>query len=417
MSRMRVSGRLSGKVEAMPSKSMAHRAVLCAALSGGESRISHIALSRDIQATIACAKALGLADFSFAGDELRVIGRPRTVAEEALLPCGESGSTLRFFLPLSCLLAKKARFVCEGRLTERPLEPLKSLLMEKGVAWPGSHEVSGRPAAGTFEIAGNVSSQFISGLLFALPLLEKDSVIRLTTPLESAGYVELTRQMQAAFGVRSEWKSERELLVPGNQTYRPSDVRVEGDYSHAAFFAVAGQIGGEIAVSGLLPDSRQGDKAVLEILARMGGNIEIRGGTVFSRPSPLSGTVIDAAQIPDLVPILAVAGAAAKGETRIVHAQRLRIKESDRLAATAAELAKMGAEIEETPDGLVIRGGRPLHGAEIDSHNDHRIAMAAAVAAGLAAGETVIGGAECVAKSAPQFWEEFRSLGGNAVEQ
>ena len=192
---------------------------------------------------------------------------------------------------------------------------------------------------------------------------------------------------------------------------------MEGDYSHAAFFAVAGQIGGEIAVSGLLPDSRQGDRAVLEIIARMGGDIEIQGETVFSRPSSLSGTVIDAAQIPDLVPILAVAGAAAKGETRIVHAQRLRIKESDRLAATAAELAKMGAEIEETPDGLVIRGGRPLHGAEIDSHNDHRIAMAAAVAAGLAAGETVIGGAECVAKSAPQFWEEFRSLGGNAVEQ
>ena len=155
----------------------------------------------------------------------------------------------------------------------------------------------------------------------------------------------------------------------------------------------------------------------MEIIARMGGDIEIQGETVFSRPSSLSGTVIDAAQIPDLVPILAVAGAAAKGETRIVHAQRLRIKESDRLAATAAELAKMGAEIEETPDGLVIRGGRPLHGAEIDSHNDHRIAMAAAVAAGLAAGETVIGGAECVAKSAPQFWEEFRSLGGNAVEQ
>ncbi len=417
MSKVFVSGALQGQLQAMPSKSQAHRAVICAALCEGVSVISHIELSKDIAATLACVQELGLANYHVEGDAVTVFGKPKPVREFAELPCGESGSTLRFMIPLTSFFAEQAHFLCEGRLPERPLEPLKSLLAEKGVTWLDSHSISGRPRPGIYEIAGNVSSQFISGLLFLLPLLAEDSEIRLTTPLESAGYVEMTRDMLKEFGIGTEWRDESTLLVPGRQKYLPRDVAVEGDWSHAAVFAVAGVLGEGVSVSGLDADSLQGDKKIIDFLREMGAHIKEKDGEFAFLKSGLHGITMDVSQTPDLVPILAVAAAAADGRSEIMNAARLRLKESDRLAAIAGELAKMGAAVRQTEDGLIIDGGRPLAGANLDSHNDHRIAMAMAVAAGLAGETTVIERPGCVEKSAPRFWQEFRSLGGQAVEQ
>ncbi|MBQ9942059.1 MAG: 3-phosphoshikimate 1-carboxyvinyltransferase [Christensenellaceae bacterium] len=419
MADMRVSpGPLGGRVTAMPSKSQAHRAVICAALAEGESRISHIELSKDISATLACVEALGLADHRWEGETLVICGGKKAAPGKVSLPCGESGSTLRFIIPLAAHLADEAEFICEGRLSERPLEPLKSLLAKKGVTWLSGHRITGKPAAGEYALAGNVSSQFVSGLLFLLPLLKGDSTIALTTRLESAGYVAMTRQTQQEFGVQSRWVDERTLQVAGGQKYLPQNTRVEGDYSHAAFYAVAGALHGDIRVEGLREDSLQGDKAVLDILTRMGANIcREADGTLRFGKSRLKGIDMDVSQTPDLVPALAVAAAAAQGTTRITGAGRLRIKECDRLSAVADALTRMGVRVEEEREGLIIHGGTPLKGAVIHTYNDHRMAMAMAVAATVAEGDSMIENAGCVAKSAPCFWQELASIGGKLSEQ
>ncbi len=411
--KLNISGGMRGTIQAQPSKSMAHRAVICGALAEGTSRIENIAFSEDILATIRCVEALGLAEVTRGEASLTIRGKGKQRREAVLLDCGESGSTLRFLIPLAACLAERVRLSGKGRLMERPLEPLKSLLAQRGLTWQGNDRFTGTIQAGEYPIRGDVSSQFISGLLFALPLLEGDSKIILTTALESAGYVELTRRSQERFGVTSRWE-DGTLYIEGNQCYQPADYEVEGDFSHAAFFAVAGAIGEGVTITGLDMDSPHGDKAVFSILEQMGATVEIQGNRVSVKGGQLSGCVIDGSQIPDLVPVLAVAGAYAKGETRIVNAGRLRIKESDRLAAMAEELGRLGARIQETKDGLMIQGGRPLRGAAVSSHNDHRIAMSLAVAAGFATGALELEGAECVKKSAPQFWEEFRALGGSA---
>ncbi|MFZ5974241.1 MAG: 3-phosphoshikimate 1-carboxyvinyltransferase, partial [Bacillota bacterium] len=277
--------------------------------------------------------------------------------------------------------------------------------------------VSGRLSPGTYEMPGNVSSQFLTGLLFALPVLNGDSRIRLSSPLESGGYVEMTRAMQARFGVHSAFSDAFTLHIPGNQRYTPCAVRVEGDYSHAAFFLVAGAIGGNITLAGLSADTTQGDRAIIDILRRMGADVREDENGVHVCGQSLRGTEIDASQIPDLVPVLSVAACAAKGETRIYNAARLRFKECDRLSAVAQELSALGADISESADALHIRGTGALKGGSCKSHGDHRMAMSLAVASSICTEEVVLDGWECVSKSAAAFWEEFRQLGGCAVER
>ena len=396
---------LCGTLDVIPSKSASHRAVMMAALCREETRLAPLQRSRDIEATLACAKALGL-------------GRHDTPQGLRTLDCGESGSTLRFFIPLALDGRGPVRFVGHGRLMQRPLSVYEQLFIPRGVRWTLGGDaltVEGRLQSGEFALRGDVSSQVITGLLLALPLLPGDSVIRITTAFESRAYVELTRRIQASFGVASRWADERTLLVPGGQTpVSPGSFAIEGDWSHAAFYLVAGALGkaGPLTLRNLDMDSTQGDRAIVSILRGMGARIEetAHGLTVF--PSALHGAQVDVTQVPDLVPVLAVAMAGAQGESRITGAARLRIKESDRLSAIAGALGACGAEIAELPDGLVIRGGQPLHGASVEGCNDHRIVMAMAVAAALCDGEITISDAEAVAKSAPAFWQEYASLGG-----
>ena len=398
---------LCGTLDVIPSKSASHRAVMMAALCKEETRLAPLQRSRDIEATLACAAALGLGQHD-APQELRT------------LDCGESGSTLRFFIPLALDGRGPVRFVGHGRLMQRPLSVYEQLFVPRGVRWALSGDaltVEGQLQSGEYALRGDVSSQFITGLLLALPLLSGDSVIRITTALESRGYVELTRRIQAAFGVTSRWADGHTLLVPGGQTpVSPGSFAIEGDWSHAAFYLVAGALGkaGPLTLRRLCIDSTQGDRAIVPILRGMGARIEetSQGLTVY--PSVLHGAQVDVTQVPDLVPVLAVAMAGAQGESRITGAARLRIKESDRLSAIADALCACGAEVRELPDGLVICGGPPLHGAAVDGRNDHRIVMAMAVAAALCDGEITISDAEAVAKSAPAFWQEYASLGGQA---
>ena len=420
---------LCGSIPIMPSKSASHRAVMMAALCRGTTELAPLQLSRDIQATLACAGALGLTAASAAlplNEELSTVTtsitggiQPDVYPQERVLDCGESGSTLRFFIPLALDGRGPVRFIGHGRLMERPLTVYESMF--SGMRWErngNSLVVEGKLKSGEFSLRGDVSSQFITGLLLALPQLPGDSVIRITTPLESRAYVELTRRVQTAFGVTSQWQDENTLLIPGGQTpVSPGQFTVESDWSHAAFFLTAGALSsrGPLHVLGVDATSAQGDRAIVDILLRMGANIctshEGLGLSVF--PSRLHAVDVDVSQVPDLVPILAVAMAAAHGESRIRGAARLRIKESDRLSAMANALSAAGVQVEELPDGLVITGGKPLRGAQIDGCNDHRIVMAMAVAAQLleeGGGALTISDSEAVAKSAPRFWSEYCAL-------
>ena len=401
-------GSLRGTIAVIPSKSASHRAVMLAAMAQGETQLSPLQRSRDIEATLACARALDLRLEQSAPLPLR------------MLDCGESGSTLRFFIPLALDGRGPVRLTGHGRLMQRPLDVYESLFRPRGVRWAlegDSLTVEGQLQSGEYALRGDVSSQFITGLLLALPRVPGDSVIRITTALESRAYVDLTRRIQAAFGIRSTWQDEHTLLIPGGQqAVSPGRFTVEGDWSHAAFYLVAGAIGqaGPVTLTGLDMGSTQGDRAIVPILRGMGADIRESADGLTAFPSKLHSATVDVGQTPDLVPALAVAMAAARGESRITGAARLRIKESDRLSAMRAALCAAGADVTELEDGLIIRGGRPLRAAAIDGCNDHRIVMAMAVASALSSGPLTISDAQAVSKSAPRFWEEFTSLGGQA---
>ncbi len=420
--------RLRGALCAMPGKSASHRALLMAALCPGATRVAPLQRSQDVEATLSCARALGLlrgaqteplpdASGHFAA---RLTGGGAYAGGETrALDCGESGSTLRFLLPLALDGRGPVRFTGHGRLMSRPLDVYERLFVPRGVRWEAEGDsltVEGRLQSGEYALPGDVSSQFLTGLLFALPRLDGESVLRVTTPLQSRAYVDLTRRAQAAFGVVSFWEEDGQVLrIPGGQVpASPGEIHVEGDWSHAAFFLVAGALGGGVRVRGLDPDSAQGDRSIVPILQGMGADVRWEDGAICAYPSALRAAEVDASQIPDLVPVLAVAMAAARGVSRITGAERLRIKESDRLSAMRAALCAAGADARETPDGLVISGGHPLRAAAIDGCNDHRVVMAMAVASALADGPLTISDAEAVRKSAPAFWDEFAALGGDA---
>lgn len=397
---------LSGKVSVPPSKSVAHRMIIAAALTDGTSTISNIFPSVDITATMDCMKALG-AKISFSGDTA-VIEGIKKVPEKAVLNCRESGSTLRFLIPVACSLGVNAKFIGSGKLPQRPLTTLLNELPKHGASFvlPNNGEnlpliVNGELAGGRFYADGNVSSQFITGLLFALPLLDGDSEIILTSPLQSKPYVDITIGVLRDFGCEIN-ETENGYFVKGNQRFKPFSGAVEGDFSQAAFFYTANTLGSSIEICGLNENSLQGDKKIAEICKSVAVN-----GSAFE---------LDCSDIPDLVPILSVLGCFCKGKSRITNAARLRIKECDRLAAMEDCLNKIGGKVKALPDGLEIYGVGSLKGGEVECFNDHRIAMSMAIAATKCENPLILRGAECVSKSFPNFFEVYKSLGGIFVE-
>lgn len=402
---------VSGRFTVPSSKSASHRAVIAAALAGGESCISGLAVNDDIAATIKACEALG-AQIGRSGEGVKVNGIANP-PQSAGINCGESGSTLRFMLPIAAALGVNAVFTGEGRLPSRPIYMLVDELCRNGITtdYAGNMPfgISGKLNNGTYRIGGGISSQFVTGLLFALPLLDGDSEIVIEGRLESKPYVDMTVSTLKAFGVTIEEKVSG-YSVKGNQRYTNGNIRVEGDYSGAAFLLAAAALCGEIGCEGLSEDSLQGDRAILPLLERFGAQVSREAGMVTIKQGRLKGIEIDAADIPDLVPVLAVIAAYAEGATIIKGAARLRMKESDRLASVSALLGGLGADITQIDDGLQITGKPELAGGEAQSFGDHRIAMSAAVAALRCKGPVVIHGAECVSKSYPDFFEVLQSV-------
>ena len=408
--------RIGGTVSAPPSKSMAHRAVLCSALAKGISHIENLEFSKDISATLAAAEQLCARVESGPADVLvEGLGHFRPVFGP--VDCCESGSTLRFLIPLASLTGQSITFVGRGRLMERPQSVYETLYREQNLHFEqanGQLTVAGSLRSGEYTLAGNVSSQFISGLLFALPLLAGDSTLHLIPPVESRSYIEMTRAAQAAFGVTSHWLDDTTLCIPGGQQYHPRDYIVEGDYSQAAFLAVLGAVKGGITLTGLAAETLQGDAAILDILRRCGAKFtRTEAGLVFEQ-APLHGVDIDLADCPDLGPVLMVLGLLCEGTTVIRNAERLRIKESDRIAAMEAELRACGGVLSSEGGTITVQGCKPqLHAPEapLSGHNDHRVVMSLTVLALAADIPLAINEAEAVQKSWPHFFDALKPLG------
>lgn len=434
-------GERTGSVKIPASKSQAHRLLICAALGKSDTEIICDGISQDIAATAACLTALG------AGIELadgRFLVKPIAPSPGAVcqvfsaLPCGESGSTLRFLMPVVGALGKSAVFHMKGRLPERPLAPFDDELRAHGMEIQRDGDLlycSGKLRAGAYRIPGNVSSQYISGLLMSLPFIEDDSTLEITGSIESEGYITMTEEALRLAGIDFE-KCGNEYMIPGGQCASlPKSLEVEGDYSNAAFFLCMGALSEKgVRVLGLSADSRQGDRAVIEILSRFGAEVTeraetdancceadtdckvsehgktVRAVTVKKGKNGLHGITIDAGPIPDLIPALSAVAAAAEGETRVINAGRLRIKESDRLRSTTKMLTALGADITELDDGLLIKGKEKLRGGIVFPANDHRIAMAAAASACISENPVSVRDSECTNKSYPRFWDDFKSL-------
>lgn len=418
-------------VQAVSSKSFLHRALVCAALCEGQTDILCTPPGEDVLATAACLRKLG-AQIAETADGFTVRGGLRT--KKAPLDCKQSGTTLRFLLPLAAALGVCADFSCDAQLRRRPMEPLVTQLRAHGcrirtteTGWHCEGQLSG----GAFSLPGDVSSQFLSGLLLALPLLVDDSKVMLTSKLASAPYVQLTQSVQAQFGVASvpmlaesdrsdhtaqasgsEIKNSELFSVSGNRRYQsPQTVIAEGDWTNAAPFLCAGAFSGSgVTVTGLSPASVQGDRAIVPLLRQFGAEVCCDGDAVTVRRGTLHGCRINAADIPDLVPLLALLGACAEGETVICNAARLRGKETDRLQTTAQTLNALGADVTVTQDGLDIRGVRALHGGTVSACGDHRIAMLAAAASLACTAPVTIDGAEAVSKSYPGFFTDFEKI-------
>ena len=399
-----------GKLAAPPSKSAAHRALICAALSAMPCRVFPVAASSDMRATLRVLRAMGV---NWTQEEHTVVFEGASWQAREPFDCLESGSTLRFLLPVAAALGLPAAFTGGGRLPERPLGALMEQMRAHGVAFSDGRlpfSISGRLAAGRYTLPGDVSSQFISGLLFALPLVEGDSEIVLTSPLQSAGYVDMSLEALAQSGIRVS-RTESGWQVPGGQAYRSGERTVEADWSNAAFWLCAGAAGGDVRLTGLRDGSAQGDRAVFDLIGQFGAQISRDANVTRCAHAPLHGIRIDAGPIPDLVPILAVTAAFAQGDTEIYNAGRLRIKESDRLSTVAALLRDLGGSVDEYPDRLTIHGGG-LRGGTADGANDHRVVMSAAIAGMFCREPVLIRGAEAVHKSYPDFFEDFKKLGG-----
>lgn len=409
-----------GEIEAIPSKSQAHRLLICAALADRPTRVECACVSQDILATADCLRELG-ADIRFDGGVFEV--RPIDgIRSGGVLRCRESGSTLRFLLPVAAALGAECRFVLEGRLAQRPQGPLLDILRSGGCTVtspePDCLVLRGRLQSGDFTVPGGVSSQFVSGMLMALPLLDRGGTVRVSGALQSRPYVGMTLDALRLFGVPVSVQGQVFSLTGGRAAFRsPGTARVEGDWSNAAFWLCAGALCAQrIDCKGIELSSAQGDRKIVDILRQMGAQVKVFDGGVSVGRGSLRGVKVDAADIPDLVPVLAAVAAVAQGQTRICNAGRLRLKESDRLRTVTQALTELGADVCEQSDGLLITGRTALHGAVVDACGDHRIAMMAAVAAVAASGPVTVLGAQAVNKSYPAFWQHYARLGGQTEE-
>ena len=414
-----IPGTLHGKITVPSSKSLCHRAIIAAGLASENSNIENVVFSEDIIATCNAMKDIGVSIIE-SESNLTIKGNNFSNGIKNIIDCKESGSTLRFLIPIVLLTGEEVTFTGRGKLIERPLTPYYKIFEEQNIKYSCAEglplTVKGKLMWGEYKIPGNISSQFITGLLFALPLLPGDSKIIVTTELQSKGYVDLTTDMLSKFSVQIENVGYREFHIKGNQKYISTNYKVEGDFSQAAFWLVAGILGGEIQCEDMNINSLQGDIVIIDFIKKMGGNISIKDGKIITRKSKTQGITIDAANCPDLVPILAVLASFSEGTTEIINASRLRIKECDRLKAMATELSKLGADIVETEDGLIIYGKENLKGGTVDSHNDHRIAMSLSVASIRCREAVILTSSATVKKSYPEFYKDFKRLGGKINE-
>ncbi len=411
-------GLLKGDLIVPPSKSLSHRAIIAAGLSKGKSVISNILFSKDILATISAIEAIG-AKVTRDGDTLTIIGKGYTERKNNVIDSNESGSTVRFMIPIALTVDEPITFIGKNNLVNRPLDAFLEIFNEQGIKYEKEAntylplKVFNGLKSGEFKIKGDISSQFITGLLYALPLLNGDSKIIITTELESKGYIDLTIDMLKLFGIEIINNNYKEFIIKGNQTYKPHDYQVEGDYSQSAFFLVADLLGSDINLLAMNPNSHQGDKKIIEDIKAFNGKIDFKNNILKAYPTKTNGATIDFSQSPDLGPAIAVLASLSKGKTEFVNAARLRIKECDRITCVREELEKLGVKIDENPDGMIIEGMDKVKGGILDSHNDHRLRMSFAVLATVASGDVVITNAECVSKSFPNFFEVFEALGGN----
>ena len=413
---------LKGTIAAPASKSEAHRRMICAGLTKGATTLTGFMDSDDMAATARCLKALG-AQVEQCGDVLTVTGQSKKITKLPVLDCGESGSTLRFFVPIALAMTKGGVFRMHGRLGQRPMDVYQDLFVPRGVRWrmgvgcDGAAEltVRGELEPGHYVLPGNVSSQFVSGLLFALPLLEADSTLTVQPPVESAGYIRMTVEALQQSGVRLEETSPFSWRIAGNQAYQAGDGHLSGDYSQAAVLLCAGALGHEITVTHLARETTQGDRAVLQHLAALGATVAEDANGVTVTAETLHGTTLDMSGCPDIAPILALVCQLAEGESRLTGCGRLRLKECDRLAATVESLNLLGGNAKAEGDTIVIQGVKALRGGvKLPRYNDHRMVMLGMIAASVAEAPVSLSGVEALNKSWPEFVSVFENLGGKA---
>ncbi len=407
--------KLSGSVVIPPSKSLSHRAIIAASLAEGESIISNIMYSKDILATIGAMRALG-AEITEYDTYLKIKGS-KVKRINDVIDANESGSTIRFIIPIALTIPDRITFVGKNNLCKRPLDSYFEIFDKQNIKYKRGEdylplEVEGALKSGTYEIEGNISSQFITGLLYALPLLDGDSEIVITTEMESKGYIDLTIDMLKDFGITIINDNYKKFIVKGNQRYKPYDYMVEGDFSQAAFFLVGDMLGADIKLKAMNMKSHQGDKKILNDIEDFGGVIKYNDGILSVDNDKVNNAIIDFSQSPDLGPALTVLASLADGTSKFINASRLRIKECDRITCMKEEIEKLGGSIDELPDGMIIYGKDKLHGGVVNSHNDHRVVMALAFATLKMDGDLVIENYEAVSKSFPNFFEVFESLGG-----
>lgn len=414
---------LSGRAAAPSSKSEAHRRMVCAGLSDGEVSLTGYMESADMAATQRCLKALG-AEVWASGDTLTVRGGVTKPGFMPVLDCGESGSTLRFFVPLAMTVAGGGVFRLHGRLGSRPMDVYRDLFVPHGVDWrmgagaDGTAELTiyGGLQPGRYELPGNVSSQFVSGLLFALPLLEGDSILTVKPPVESAGYIRMTIKAIEESGIKLDETTPFTWRIRGFQRYHAPSGQLHGDYSQAAVLLCAAALGHDITVTGLAADTIQGDRAVLDHLTALGATVDERESGITVRSGRLHGAVLDMHDCPDIAPMLALVCQLAEGESRLTRCGRLRLKECDRLEATVAMLNQLGGNARIEGDDMVIRGVNKLRGGvTLEDYNDHRMVMLAAIAASVAEEPVTVRGVEALNKSWPEFLKVYEALGGKTA--
>ncbi len=413
--------RINGQIEAVVSKSFAHRLLICAALAGEKTEICCKTVSDDIFATASCLNSL-CASVTYSSSKFVVTPKGKALQSDPLvLDMKESGSTYRFLLPVACALGKRCEFLLRGRLPYRPITALWEVLESHGITISGRREnklsVSGSLKSGIYTVPGNISSQYITGLLLALPLLKEKSEIHIIGVPQSKSYIDITLSVIRQFGIKADIQKNK-IFIDGNQKYvTPKFALVEGDWSNSALWLSAAAVGGNVTVTGLSHLSLQGDKAVCDILEEFGARVIKSENRVSVSRDKLHGIEIDAAEIPDLVPALSIAAAGALGETVITNAGRLRYKESDRLHSISHTLSLLGADARVEDETLFITGNPSLNGGAVDSFNDHRIAMMAALTSVICKNNVTIDNAQSIAKSYPLFFEDFRRLGGNIKEE